>query len=479
MALTALPPSPPLPAHLLDQLATIVGPAGLITEPAKLAPFTSEQRGNYQGATPAVVRPATTAEVSAVVRLCAALNVPMVPQGGNTGLTGATVTNGEIVLNLGRMDHVRDLDPSNFTVTVEAGCILANIQQAADTADRLFPLSLGAEGTCQIGGNLSTNAGGTAVLRYGNARDLVLGLEVVLADGQIWNGLRTLRKDNTGYDLKHLFIGAEGTLGVITAATLKLFPRPRIRETALAATPDVAAAIDLLALARTTCGDTITAFEYLSRIALESALEHGPNCRNPLSQAYDCNLLIEVGGQTAGALERLLEEGHDRGLVLDAAVASSETQRDALWRIREATTTSQRPLGASIKNDVSVPISQVPVFLDRAAAALQRACPGIRPYPFGHLGDGNIHYNLTQPPDADPQAYLARWEELTGVVNAVVSDLNGSISAEHGIGLIKREVLPSVKSPVELTLMHDLKRTLDPKNLMNPAKMLSMDPTQS
>ena len=476
MALATLPPRQPLPPGFDDQVAAIVGPRGVVTDDQAMADYVAERRGNFTGSTPLVVRPADRDQVAAVVSLCAAARVAMVPQGGNTGLTGAAVTNGEVLISLGRLDRVRDIDPVNFTITVEAGCILANVQQAAADHDRLFPLSLGAEGTCQIGGNLATNAGGTAVLRYGNTRDLVLGLEVVLPDGRLWDGLRTLRKDNTGYDLKHLFVGAEGTLGIITAAALKLFPMPHHHETAIAGLPDPDAALAFLALARERCGDTVSTFEYLSAIALQSAVDHVPSCRSPLAEVHDTTVLIELATTQPPAgspLQDLLATAHDRGLVDDATIAASETQRADFWRLREAITPAQKALGASIKNDVAVPVSATPEFLRRAAAAVEAACPGIRPFPFGHLGDGNIHYNLSQPPGADPAAYVARWHELTGVVNGVVTDLGGSISAEHGVGIIKRDVLPDVKPPVELDLMRSVKRALDPHDLMNPGKVLA------
>ncbi len=479
MDLAALPRQKPLPDGFVNRIAAIVGPAGVVTDPPALDPYVTEHRGNFQGATPVVVRPADTGQVAAVVALCANEGVPMVPQGGNTGLTGATVTNGEVLISLGKLDRVRAVDPANFTITVEAGCILANVQQTAEQHDRLFPLSLGAEGTCQIGGNLATNAGGTAVLRYGNTRDLVLGLEVVLPDGRVWDGLRVLRKDNTGYDLKHLFVGSEGTLGIITAAALKLFPLPRHHETAIAGTPDADAALALLDLARRSCGETLSTFEYLSRIAMHGAVEHTPGARNPLAAIHEATILIELATPEAPSespLEKLLAAAHEQGLVTDAAIATSESQRADFWRLREATIPGQRALGASIKNDIAVPVSAVPEFLRRAGAALQDACPGIRPYALGHFGDGNIHYNLNQPDGADPAAYLARWHELTGIVNAIVSDLGGSISAEHGVGILKRDVLPTVKSPVEMQLMRSIKQALDPQGLMNPAKVLPSHP---
>lgn len=477
MSLPAPQPRPPLPTGFVDRLAAIVGPAGIITDTADMVPYTEERRGNYLGITPLVLRPAATAEVAQIVSLCANANVPIVPQGGNTGLTGASVTNGEVLLNLGRLNKVRALDPQNFTMTVEAGCILADAQQVAAEHDRLFPLSLGAEGSCQIGGNLSTNAGGTAVLRYGNIRELTLGLEVVLADGQIWNGLRGLRKDNTGYDLKHLFIGAEGSLGIITAAVLKLFPLPHERHTAFVALSNVEAALELLALARQTSADAVTACEFMPRIGLDFALRHNDATRDPLAQPHDSYLLLEFSASRPGsamgqALETTLSQAFDQGLIEDAAIANSDSQRQQLWLLREALVLGQANEGVSIKNDVAVPLSKIPEFLRRADRAVTQACPGIRPVGFGHLGDGNIHYNLSQPVGADGEAFHRRWQELTAIVNDIVSGLGGTFSAEHGIGLIKRDALRHYKPATEIDMMQRIKQALDPQGIMNPGKLL-------
>ncbi len=481
MATTVLEPS----AAVLERLKAIVGPKGWLDEPAAMAPYLKEERGLYVGRAPAVIRPASTAEVAAVVKLCAEAGIAIVPQGGNTSLVGGGVPHdhgGEIVLSLSRLNRVREVDPLNYTITVEAGAVLANVQQAAAAVDRLFPLSLGAEGTCQIGGNLSTNAGGISVLRYGMERDLVLGLEVVLPDGTVWDGLRSLRKDNTGYDLKQLFIGAEGTLGVITAAVLKLFPRPREVETAFVAVRDPAAAIELLARARNGSGDAVGAFELISQTALEMVLRHIPGTVAPLADHHDWYVLIELSSSTTGgalktSLERVLAEALEAGLVPDAVIAASAQQAQALWRLRETITEAQKPEGGSIKHDVSVPVSKVAAFIAAAGEACESRLPGIRVVAFGHVGDGNIHFNLSQPAGeakdgAARAAYLARWGEFNRLVHDIVSEMGGSISAEHGIGRLKREELAHYKSAVEIELMRALKRTLDPKNIMNPGKVV-------
>lgn len=477
MSIAAKDILPPLPAGFLDKLAEIVGDAGIITDPADMAPYLEETRGLYEGASPAIVRPASTREVADLVRTCAQANVAMVPLGGNTGLCGGGVANGEVIVSLARMNKVRAVDPFNYTMTVDAGCILANLQQVAADNDRLFPLSLGAEGSCQIGGNLSTNAGGTSVLRYGNARELALGLEVVLPDGQIWDGLTALRKDNTGYDLKQLFIGAEGTLGIITGAVMKLFPLPRERHTAFVAIDKVDSVLELLSRARRISADAVSTFELIPRIGLDLSLKHIPETIDPLADRHEWYALIEFESGDAGsglgdAMEGYLAAALEDGLVVDAAIAQSEAQRQQLWFIREAMVLAQAPEGASIKNDISVPISQVPEFIRRADAATTARCPGVRPVAFGHIGDGNVHYNLQQPVGADDAAFLARWDELTEAVIDVVRDLGGSFSAEHGIGLLKVRELADFKSAVEMDLMRTVKNALDPKGLMNPGKVL-------
>ncbi len=466
--------------EFLDHLKTIVGPRGFIDTPEEAAPYLTEARGRFVGRCRAVVRPATTAEVAGVVRLCAEAGQPIVPQGGNTGLVGGSIpfeTGDEIVLNLGRLNRIRELDALNHTITVEAGCILQTVQQAALDADRLLPLSYGAEGSCQIGGCLATNAGGTMTLRYGNTRELVLGIEVVLPDGRIWDGLRRLRKNNTGYDLKHLFIGAEGTLGIITAAVLKLVPRPRQIETAFVAVPDPAAAIALLAELREATGDALTAFELIPRRGLEFAHRHVAGVTDPLVDPHAWYVLVEASAGTGeGTLRALFEAGLARGLesglVLDAAIAENTRQRQAFWLIREALVEAQKYEGGSLKNDVSVPVSRVADFIAEATRAVEACIPGIRPVPFGHVGDGNIHFNLNQPEGADTAGFMARWDDIQTLVNDIVCRLDGSISAEHGIGRIKRQELARVKSPVELDLMRAVKTALDPQGLMNPGKVL-------
>jgi FAD/FMN-containing dehydrogenase len=475
--------APPRPADaVLDRLKAIVGPKGWIADPAELEPYLVEPRGLYHGATSLVLRPASTDEVAEIVRLCAASRLPIVPQGGNTGLVGGGVPpedGNNVILSLARMNRVREVDALNYTITVEAGCILADVQKAAAEHDRLFPLSLGAEGSCRIGGNLSTNAGGIAVLRYGNTRELALGLEVVLPDGRVWSGLRGLRKDNTGYDLKQLFIGAEGTLGIITAATLKLFPRPREVETAFVGFRRVEDAMALFARARAASGDQLTAFELIPRFGIELGLKHIPGVVDPIAEKLPWYALLEVSSsQNASglrdALEQFLADQLEAGLVADAVVAASAGQAADLWRIREGIVEGQRFEGGSIKHDVAVPVSRVAEFITRASQAVEAACPGIRVCAFGHVGDGNIHFNLTQPQGAEISSYLARWSEMNHLVHDIVAGLSGSISAEHGIGRLKVDELTHYKSALELDLMRKVKRAFDPDNILNPGKVVSL-----
>jgi D-lactate dehydrogenase (cytochrome) len=465
----------------VDRIKAAVGPRGWIADPRAQEPYLVEARGLYRGATRLVVRPASTAEVAAVVRICAERKLPIVPQGGNTGLVGGGVPPEDgrnIVLALGRMNRIRAIDPVNFTMTVEAGCILADLQRAAAEANRLFPLSLGAEGSCQIGGNLSTNAGGIAVLRYGNTRELALGLEVVLPDGRIWDGLRALRKDNTGYDLKQLFIGGEGTLGIITAATIKLFPKPREIETAFLGLGRVEHAMSLFANARAATADQLTAFELIPRAALELALADVPGTIDPLEAPYPWYVLLEMSSSESesgirGLLERLLGLALEEGLVGDGVIAESGAQAKELWRIREAIVEAQNYSG-SIKHDVAVPVSRVAEFINRATQLVTERLPGIRPMAFGHVGDGNIHFNLTQPEGADRRAYLAHWQEFNDIVHGVVREFAGSISAEHGVGRLKHDEITHYKSPLEIELMRRVKRALDPDGIMNPGKLVSV-----
>ncbi|MCO4053512.1 MAG: FAD-binding oxidoreductase [Bosea sp.] len=464
---------------LLESLSQIVGARQVLTAEADMAPHLKEWRNLFKGRASAVVKPASTGEVAAILSLAHQTGTPIVPQGGNTGLVGGQIPvaeGREIILSLARMDKVRAVEPSSDTIIVEAGVTLQRVQEAADAAGRLFPLSLASEGSCTIGGNLSTNAGGTAVIAYGNARDLCLGLEVVLADGRIWNGLRTLRKDNTGYDLKNLFIGAEGTLGIITAASLKLFPRPQSRATAFLAVPDPGRALALLNLVKAEAGPALTTFELMPRFGLEVVVRHAAGARDPLSAPSPWMVLMELSSPRAAGLdatlETLLETALEQGLVTDAAIAASEAQRRALWRIREAMSEVQGYEGGSIKHDVSVPVASVPAFLARGIALVEAMAPGCRPLPFGHLGDGNIHFNVSQPVGADKEAFLALWGDMNEAVHGLVREFGGSISAEHGIGRLKRHLLASVKDPVELAMMRAIKATLDPSGILNPGSVL-------
>lgn len=470
-----------MPQSLIAALNKLLGPQGVLTAAADLEPYVVDWRGVYRGATAAVARPANTAEVAAVMKLCADTGTALVPQGGNTGMCGASVPNAhgrEVVLSMARMNKIIDVDPLNNTLTAEAGCVLANIQQAAADAGRLFPLSLGAEGSCQIGGNLSTNAGGVNVLRYGNTRDLVLGLEVVLPDGRIWNGLRGLRKDNTGYDLKHLFIGAEGTLGVITAATLKLFPLPAANATAWMAVRDPEAALQLLSLMRRHCNDRITAFELISRHSLELVWKHVPGTRDPMaapSPWYVLTELADAGNEQAlrADLERALEAALTEELVVDAVIAENRTQAQALWHMRESIPEGARQEPVMVyRHDIAVAVGRIPEFIREAQAALEKRFPGVRLICFGHLGDGNLHYNAYLPDRLRSDAAARDAHDVTETVYDIVRQYGGSFSAEHGIGLSKVAELVRYKSPVELDLMRTVKRALDPQGLLNPGKVL-------
>lgn len=468
-------------ASILDDMAAIVGPKNIVTDADAMVPYLKEWRDLFRGKAQAIVRPGSTAEVADLVKLAARTGTRLVPQGGNTGLVGGQIPiaeGREIILSLQRMDRIRAIDADSDTMTVEAGLTLQKAQAAAEGAGRLFPLSLASEGSCTIGGNLSTNAGGTAVLAYGNARELCMGLEVVLADGRIWNGLRQLRKDNTGYDLKNLFIGAEGTLGIITAAVLKLFPLPAARATAFLAVPSPEAALALLNTAKAGAGGTLTTFELMPRIGVDFVLRHASGARDPLSEPSPWYVLMEVSSQsTTGldeAVEAFLGEAMEQGLVTDAALAGSLTQRADFWKLREMLSEVQTYEGGSIKHDVSVPLHAVPEFLARATAAVEAMVPGCRVVPFGHLGDGNIHYNVSQPVGADKAGFIAGWSAMNQAVHAIVAEMHGSISAEHGIGRLKRDLLPGVKDPVELALMKTLKATLDPQGILNPGAVLAM-----
>jgi len=473
----APPPTPAISPDLLARFIALVGDRYAVTDPEEQEKYLVEGRNLYRGTSPLILRPGAVKEIAAILKLANDTGTPIVPQGGNTGLVGGQIPRGgEIVLSLGRLDRIREVDAASNTMTVEAGVVLIKAQAAAAQADRLFPLSLAAEGSCTIGGNLSTNAGGTGALAYGVARDLVLGLEVVLADGRVLNVLNKLKKDNTGYDLRNLFIGAEGTLGIITAAVVKLFPRPRSVETAFVGVPSPRAALDLLNLVQERTGGATTSFELMKRLAIEMAVKHGPGCRDPLTGTHPWYVLLEVSSSEReglrAALESALAAGAEAGLVNDATIAASLDQRQSFWRLRELLPEAQKPEGASIKHDVSVPLANVHDFLAEADAAVEALIPGSRPVPFGHLGDGNMHYNVTQPVGADRDAYLARWYDMNAAVHAVVKKHGGSISAEHGIGVMKRKLLPEVKDPVAIEVMRALKRTLDPKGILNPGKVL-------
>ena len=462
---------------LLAALVAAVGPAQVLTGAADTGPYLNDWRGRYKGSALCVVRPGSAEEVAKVVRLCAEAGVSIVPQGGNTGLCGgATPMGGEVVVSLLRLNRVRAVDAANDTITVEAGVTLQGVQEAAAAAGRLFPLSLAAEGSATIGGNLSTNAGGVQVLRYGTARELCLGLEVVLPDGRLWNGLRGLRKDNTGYDLKQLFVGAEGTLGLITAAVLKLFPRPRSRVTAWLALADPAAAVALLSRLRGGLGDRLTAFELIGRSGLELVLRHIPGSRDPLPRPYSWQVLVEATDTAAEGLETLLQtvlaEALAAGEAADAVLACSEAQATALWSLRENISEAQKREGISVKHDVSIPVSRLPEFVRRAGDALAAAFPGVRIVCFGHLGDGNLHYNPSFPGATANADLVAHTENVNGIVHDIVVDLGGSISAEHGLGQLKRKEVRRYKADVEMDMMRAVKQALDPQGLMNPGKVL-------
>ena len=467
-----LNPSP----DIISRLTKVVGEKNAITDPDKQAPYLVEFRALWTGHTPVVLRPGSTREVSEILKIANETETPIVPQGGNTGLVGGQIPHhGEVVLSLNRMDKIREIDPVSNTITCEAGVTLQRTREAAAAVDRLYPQLLPSEGTCTIGGNLSTNAGGTAALAHGIARSHALGLEVVLADGRIMNNLNKLKKDNTGYDLRDLFIGAEGTLGIITAAVLRLVPRPRSVETAWAAVPSVQAAVDLLGLATERTAGGVTSFEIMAKEGVEIVIKHG-GARNPLGTDSPYSVLIELSSQrTEGlreTLEAILSEGLDKGLVLDATICESLDQAKTFWKIREQFGEMQGREGGSIKHDVSVPVANIPAFIEEGNAAARKLIPGCRPLPFGHVGDGNIHYNISQPVGADKAEFLKRWDDMNDAIYKIVLKYGGSVSAEHGVGIVKRDYLPKIKDPVAYDLMKTLKRTLDPKGILNPGKVL-------
>lgn len=465
-------------SDFLSRARAIVGDAYVLTDAGETLPYFKEYRGRYTGEGLAVIRPANTQEISQIVKLCAEQGVAIVPQGGNTSLVGGSIPYDRkaVVLSTSRLNKIRAIDADNFTATVDAGVVLATMQQAAADADRFFPLSYGAEGSAQIGGAIATNAGGILTIRYGNCRDLVLGLEVVLPDGEIWDGLRGLRKDNSGYDLKQMFIGAEGTLGIVTAAVVKLYPRAKSRETFFAAVETPEAALELLSRMRGIMGDMIVAYELISRDCVALALETGMKITDPVQTKTPWLVMAEiVGGENSNLntrMEEFLGQMFEAGIILDATIAMNEQQRGEFWFLREAIVEAQRHAGGSIKHDVSVAVSDVPQFIAKADALVRKLIPGVRPMIFGHMGDGNLHFNLTRPIGADVAAYLARWDEVNHAVHDVVQEFNGSISAEHGVGVFKAAEIAARKSPVEMRLMRAVKNALDPLGIMNPGKVL-------
>ena len=467
-------------SKILEAMTAIVGPGSVLTGEQTKA-YCTDWRGRYSGSALAVVLPADTNQVSELLKLCDANRIAVVPQGGNTSLSGASVPLAncdclQIVINLSRMNRIHSVDPLNYTMTVEAGCTLASLYEAAEEADRLFPLGLTAIAPqCEIGGNLSTNAGGLGVLHYGNARDLVLGIEVVLPDGRVWNGLRSLRKDNTGYDLKHLFIGAEGTLGIITAAVLKLYPRPKSTSTACIAVRDPAAAVGLLAHLRTVCGDRISAFELISRSCLELVFKHITGIEEPLAGKSEWIVITQLTDVLPAPLDRLLQRALESfgGDISEFAVTENREHAERWWKLRKNISEAQKREGMSVKHDIAVPVSRVADFIARADRELLDAFPGVRIVAFGHMGDGNIHYNLSMPGPKENSDFIGTSESAVNrIVYNVVRDLGGSISAEHGLGQLKRDEIRHYKSTLELDLMRDIKRTLDPHGLMNPGKVL-------
>jgi FAD/FMN-containing dehydrogenase len=468
----------PLSSELLARFVSLVEPGAALTEPADIAPYLMENRDKFHGLTRLVLRPKTVEEVSVILKLASETGTSIVPQGGNTGLVGGQIpdmTGGSILLSLTRMNQIREIDPAGNTMTVEAGVILKTVQDAAAAADRLFPVSLGSEGSAVIGGLLSSNAGGTAVLAYGNMRDLCLGLEVVLPDGQVMHSLKKLRKDNTGYDLRDLFIGAEGTLGVITAAVLKLFPRPAGRSVAFVGTQSPELALKLLSRAK--AAGMLAGFELIARTGMEFTLRHTKGATDPLEEPHAWYVLVELVSAVSNEnaqlqMEQFLAAALENGEADDAVIAQSGAQANAFWHLRENLSWAQKPEGGSIKHDISVPIAAIPEFLREANAAVSAIIPGVRFCTFGHLGDGNLHYNISQPVGMDKQAYLARWDEVNALVHDIVGKYDGSISAEHGIGQLKRGELQRFKDPVSLSLMRKIKAAIDPANIMNPGKVL-------
>jgi len=462
----------PVPADVLSRLKAVLGEGGWSDDPARLAPKLLEWRDRWTGTTPLLVLPRMTADVAAVVGICAEAGVAITPQGGNTGLVGGQIPQGEILLSTERMRAIRDIDAFDDVIVAEAGVTLSAVHEAALAVRRRFPLGLASEGTATVGGVVSTNAGGTQVLRYGTTRDLVLGLEAVLPNGEVWNGLKRLRKDNTGYDLKQLLIGGEGTLGVVTAASLKLFPVLASRATAIAAVDSPEVAIQLLVRAKETAGGAVEAFELMGRRGIEFVLKNIPNQRDPLAEVHPWYVLVEIAsgepGAAEAAMERLLGRGLEDGLIRDAVVAQTEAQAKALWSIRENQSPGQKPEGATWKHDISVPVSQVARFIAEASAAMEALVPNCRITAFGHVGDGNIHYDVIRPDGGDNATHSALRDQGSRIVHDIVASLGGSISAEHGLGSMKTEEARRYKSPVEVAALTAIRQSLDPKRIMNP-----------
>lgn len=467
-------------AERLRAFIDIVGETNALTSLDDIKPYLTENRGLYHGASPLVLKPGSTAEVSAIMKLASETGTAIVPVSGRTGLVGGQVPREDgqdVLLSLERMNKIREVDAVADVIVADGGAILADVQKAAEAHGRLFPLSLGSEGSCRIGGNLATNAGGTAVLAYGNMRQLCLGLEVVLPTGEIWDGLRRLKKDNSGYDLRDLFIGAEGTLGIITGAVLKMVPRPRGKQVAYVGLASPEAALQLFEKASQRCGSALTGFELMPRIGIEFTTKHIAGVRDPLASIHPWYALVDIStsdsAETAEAMmQELLAEAFEAGLVSDAAIASSIAQQDAFWHLRESMSDAQKPEGGSIKHDVSVPVSRIPAFLAEADDAVHALMPDARICAFGHLGDGNIHYNISQPVGADKAAFIARWREVNAVVHAVVHRHTGSISAEHGVGQLKRDELAASRPAIETELMRRIKQAFDPAGIMNPGKVI-------
>jgi len=462
-------------AETLNALKTALGPKGWSTDPHELAPHTRDWRGRWQGETPILLKPATTNEVASLVKICAEARIAITPQGGNTGLVGGSIPQGEVLLSMSRMKAVRDIDTANDSLTVEAGCILEIVQNLAADNDRLFPLSLGSQGSATIGGLISTNAGGVHVLRYGMMRELVLGIEAVLPDGRIWNGLRGLRKDNSGYDLKQFFIGAEGTLGIVTAATLKLFPRPAEVTVAFAGIPSPAAAVELLGIAKAASGGALSALEIIPRNALEQVIQHIPGSRDPLSDTHPWYVLFEIGagrvGEGRSAMEAALETGFERGIVEDAVIAESGAQAQALWQLREPIAEAEKAHGKAAKHDVSIPVSKIAAFIEEGTALAESMIEGAEVFAFGHVGDGNVHFNVARKTPGAGENFVADCLPATEAIYDLVQKYGGSIAAEHGVGTLKAGDL-ATRRPLEVELMKSIKSALDPHSIMNPRVLI-------